>query len=514
MAKRKSFNGQPIGEYVNGVFYEGLRRDKHGLYVTDPTLPRNKNPVRFGKPDTPQKARKAEARIIRWQREQAARRGDVFHDTTIGVTLRRDDVREADHEQRQVLNLLGVPETPSKVGDKLPFKSIRSSQTSTGTVNEQLATVLERMPVGGKIALGEFWKQLGAAIRRDPREWAKRLGLPELKDLPHVEVQPDVSLDTLLERILNRSPALSKNEQTAVTSAWKMFTKAVGVGTVGEIEEEHVQAYAQAIEARIDDREWTNFDNTVKKNVARVRKVFIHSKKVTHCQRVLGLMGEGINLDAFRAMCAGLGEETIEKPIPTRKEFRALLDAADSRLLKCYALLAANCGFTDMTILDLWRESLHLSSKVPYHNHRRVKPKPTKRFSCLWPETVDALQEYLTHEHDGKVSTGNRTLFFSQDGKPIDRNWLNAEKALWFKRAGVPSDFVMSRFRHGIENIPSNLAAKRRQAVDRYHVDIVMGHVLPKTQSNYYKAGHEPLKYIADYLHEYYYGKKKGKGKK
>jgi len=50
-------------------------------------------------------------------------------------------------------------------------------------------------------------------------------------------------------------------------------------------------------------------------------------------------------------------------------------------------------------------------------------------------------------------------------------------------------------------------------AIDRYHLNIIMGHSLPKVKQYYYQAGAAPLVYITDYLHSYYYAKKRGKGK-
>jgi hypothetical protein len=502
-AKRKTHNGETRGVQVNGVFYEGLKQDSRGIYVYDPSLPRGKNIIRFGKPDTPEKARKVEARIIQWQRRQAERRGDVFHDGTIGVRVKRVHAREAGDADRQVIEVFGVGELDDVPPEqRRRSKAISNRQLPDGTylgVSEIRQLTQEEYDattdLTKAVPIAEFWKHVGSYIRRDPRTWAKRLGLPELKDLPYVTVQPDVSLDTIRDRYLNRVPRLSNTEQQGVKRAWKVFARAVSVATIADVDDEAIRRFAQEIDRRIQSRQWTSWKSTVSKALVRIRSVLRESadeaNPADHCQRVLGMLSnKKLKASALETECAKRGQRSKAKRLIKPEEFQALFKAAKGdRFLTCAVLLGANCGWTQMSLIGCWRESLHLSDKPPYHDFHRVKRKVVKRTAPLWPETVKALKGYLTHDHDPGVTNGaDKAFVFSQNRQLLTAHGLQKQLGGLVERAGI-APFLWSWWRHTCETVPRDEAPKQGVAIDPYHLNMVMGHVLPPVKQHYYLEG-------------------------
>jgi len=535
--KRRSHNGEPRGVHVNGVFYEGLKRDSRGIYVYDPTAARKKkgqrggNIIRFGNDDTPDKARRVEAKILKWKREQAQREGrGLAFESTMSLSLPAGRVIEppSTEELHSLSQTFGDGEEIAKRIEEGQHR-LDAALTQEGFSAEEARRFKQGLSEDPRFVMElawlsstEFWLKVGDAVRREPATWSRRLGLPELKGLPYVEVQPDVSLDIIRDRYVKRVPSLSAKEQTEITHAWKVFADAVQVETIAEVDKEAIQRFVEEIDRRIGAREWTSWKGTVSKALIRIRSVLRASAEddnpADHCRRVLGMISNRkLRAAAFEAECAKRGEKTKPKRPITPEEFQGLLKAAKGdRFLTCAVLLGANCGFTQMSLVGCWRESMHLEAEIPYHDFHRVKRQVVKRIAPLWVETRNALRAYLTQDHDPKVVKGDKILMFSHDGQPWKPHELKDELESLVDKAGVDPGLLWSWWRHTCETVPRDEAPKQGVAIDQFHLNMVMGHTLPQVKQHYYLEGAEPLTYITDYLHEYYYStskKRKGKAK-
>ena len=85
--------------------------------------------------------------------------------------------------------------------------------------------------------------------------------------------------------------------------------------------------------------------------------------------------------------------------------------------MKAIILLGINCAFYPSDIASIAYGHLHLDAPIPYHDFRRVKTRQ-RRMAALWPETVDAINEYLAFH---RPPNDSRIIFLSKLKKPYTK---------------------------------------------------------------------------------------------
>lgn len=177
-----------------------------------------------------------------------------------------------------------------------------------------------------------------------------------------------------------------------------------------------------------------------------------------------------------------------------------------SHPLKAMILLAANCGFgqTDLSALP----TRAISFDSGWIDFARVKTAVRRRIP-LWPETIAAIQEWLTVRPKAKdpadagllflTCRGSRWVKLSETGSPCDAIGQEFNKlliAMKLKRLGV-SFYAL---RHGFETIAG-------ETTDQVAVDAIMGHV-PQGMSAHYREriGENRLRRVVEHVRAWLFG--------
>jgi integrase len=159
-------------------------------------------------------------------------------------------------------------------------------------------------------------------------------------------------------------------------------------------------------------------------------------------------------------------------------EIRQILDALkDNPQLKAMVLLGANCGFGQSDISALPKRALDLDTG--WVDFPRPKTAVGRRIP-LWPETIDAIREYLPSRPKAKTEADAGLLFLTtrkvrwikvdpktgNHGDAIGQEFGKLLRRLDLKRPGLG----FYALRHGFETIAG-------ETLDQVSVDSIMGHV-------------------------------------
>lgn len=137
------------------------------------------------------------------------------------------------------------------------------------------------------------------------------------------------------------------------------------------------------------------------------------------------------------------------------EELSKLFAAADSRM-RCYMLIALNCGYYPEDIGDL--KASHLVKDGDRFYLRNLRKKTgTKRQHLLWPETVSAIEA----ERNGTEGL----LFVAPQGGEVDANTLQKPWARLQKVSGVKGYF--KHLRHTSSHAVKEIADSETSSVHR-----------------------------------------------
>jgi len=153
--------------------------------------------------------------------------------------------------------------------------------------------------------------------------------------------------------------------------------------------------------------------------------------------------------------------------------------AAAKPKLKVAILLGINCGFYPSDTVAITLDHLHLDGKIPYHDFRRVKTK-RRRMAALWPETVEAIQDYQ-RDHRKSASASERCLLLSRSRRRYSPG--GRELSLTFNRVldgnrslGVSLGSLRHTYATVVDLVP-----------DQAMIDLTMGHTSKSLQKRVYK---------------------------
>jgi integrase len=213
--------------------------------------------------------------------------------------------------------------------------------------------------------------------------------------------------------------------------------------------------------------------------------------------------------EEIRAMLSIVGEWS-------NGEKRRVLAGARMRAI---ILLAINCGFGNNDCGTLKMRALDLISGWHFH----ARPKTGVRRRCpLWPETIDAIQDWLKVRTKPKSEAHSDLLFISATGLPITGLTRQSEERLSAGKvfqlgmrnsAHDPMTKILTAvgirqrglsfysFRHTFETIGG--AVK-----DQVAVDLIMGHITEGMGTTYRDSiDDERLRAVTDHVRAWLFGK-------
>ena len=167
-------------------------------------------------------------------------------------------------------------------------------------------------------------------------------------------------------------------------------------------------------------------------------------------------------------------------------------------------LLGLNCGFYGEDTKSICLKHLNLTDPIPYHDFRRVKNN-RKRKAVLWPETVEAVNQYLAIR---KPAVETDRLLLTRFGLPFDphRRGLNESFNTLCSKAGIK--------RHGVSvgSLRHTYGTIMDLVPDKKMVNLTMGHVDQSIQARVYSQLNlselDRLKRVSDVVREWlFYGR-------
>jgi integrase len=179
--------------------------------------------------------------------------------------------------------------------------------------------------------------------------------------------------------------------------------------------------------------------------------------------------------------------------------------------LRAMILLGVNCGFGNADCGTL--EFRHLDLERGWINFPRPKTGAQRRCP-LWPETIDAIKEWLTLRPEPK-DTANAGLVFvtakggswhrvgySERSKPIEDNPISKETRKLLDRLGINGKRNFYALRHTFETIGG-------EAKDQVAVDFIMGHAREDMASVYReRISDARLKGVSDFVRAWLFAEK------
>ena len=225
--------------------------------------------------------------------------------------------------------------------------------------------------------------------------------------------------------------------------------------------------------------------------VQRIRSVFKHSFDAELIDRPIRF-GPGFARPTKKTMRlerAKKGSRMFEAD-----ELRRILAAA-AQPLKAMILLGVNCGYGNADCGTLPLSALNLEGGwVSYH-----RPKTGISRRCpLWPETTEAVKEYLAKRREPKDPADAGLVFLTARGgswhKQIEDNPISKETRKLLNTLGINGHRSFYALRHTFETMGG-------EAKDQVAVDHIMGHARDDMATVYReRISDERLKAVANYV--------------
>ena len=146
---------------------------------------------------------------------------------------------------------------------------------------------------------------------------------------------------------------------------------------------------------------------------------------------------------------------------------------------KAIVLLGINAAYGPSDVANVRRSDIH-ENKITLPRVKNGKP----RLAFLWPETLQAIKDYLFYERPAMTANGNDLLFINSHQRPWSRKERTGfsftclshyfQKLLPVKREGV-----------GFYSLRRTFATVAEEALDIPAVGVVMGHVDRSMQGVY-----------------------------
>ncbi len=226
--------------------------------------------------------------------------------------------------------------------------------------------------------------------------------------------------------------------------------------------------------------------HALRRHITAIKSVFKYAYDMGLIEQPVRF-GRGLEMPtAAQQRKAKQNSEAINgKRLFTPEEMRCLIDASDG-YIKAAIFLGVNGGFGNTDVATLPRAALDLEKNLVSY----ARPKTgVQRVFPLWPETVVALNEFLTHRPAPKNAEVARLVFLNSRGNPLVRQivstdtsgltkvtnidklhvcFANLLRSLGLKRPGIGFYTLRHTFRTWADEVH-----------DQHAIFRIMGHALP-----------------------------------
>lgn len=188
------------------------------------------------------------------------------------------------------------------------------------------------------------------------------------------------------------------------------------------------------------------------------------------------------------------------------EDLRTVLGAA-TRSMKAMILLGVNCGFGNADCATLPLAAVNL--KAGWLEYARPKTEISRRCH-LWPETVQAIEEYLACRPKPTNAEDAGLLFITKRGFSWDKsgNGDNHANPISFEMVKLLRKLDMYRPGLGFSALRHTFRTVADEVRDQRAIDYVMGHKDERVIANTYveQVKDERLAAVASHVHQWLFG--------
>ncbi|MDM8006905.1 MAG: tyrosine-type recombinase/integrase [Phycisphaerae bacterium] len=364
-----------------------------------------------------------------------------------------------------------------------------------GRVKDKPETI--RTDEHGSVSLIEvdsalYWTKVRDDLLRDPKEFARKVGVPEIGYLERLKPPPPpLSLVEAGRLYLTEKQAeMHPKHWENVSTYWKEFCDLVGVETLDDLNRDAFAKYASIVKAkRLEKSTKTNKARGQSWVRARFSTVATVVKYAFEAQKISPELYTGLRQAWLQPLA--LPKQPKGKAITIKPaEFAEMLKAADD-FMKALLLVGVNAAFYPVDFKRLEWEHVDLEHGTLSLRREKMDSGSVQgvtRHAVLWKATVDALTG---------IQSENPFVFAVKGGGPI------APATLWERfRTLCKKAKVKRKLRpEDLRNTAGTIASRQAPSMQ---YKVLMGHVLRGEDSGYVEDNpfyvSDACKAIGDYL--------------
>lgn len=308
-------------------------------------------------------------------------------------------------------------------------------------------------------------------LRENPKLVAERTATKELAYLE--QLQPPPAPLTLLDirKLYSQKPFEDPNESKRSLKFWDEFCRAVAPAkAANEVKPEHLMKYHRECSSR------PHASKTIRNRYMKIGSIlkYAHNLKPEHRAVIQNLRTE------LHLICRTRNENAGQPDPIEVDDFAALYQAADIRW-RAILLCMLNFAMHPKEAGELLKEEVNTRTRELRSRRTRTK---VWRVASVWPETIQAIQEYAASQANNPAYVGSRFLFLNTVDRPFGRSALTyyyreTLKPRAEKLAKRTLHCTLDSIRDGGQNAADSGGA------DSIHTEMLMGHALPGAMGNY-----------------------------
>lgn len=287
----------------------------------------------------------------------------------------------------------------------------------------------EGQPTTGTYLIDEvaIFSAVRNLIINDPILAAKRLGIPEIAHLQHIQIPQDIKLSDLLANYISRAP--NKQSTLEIKSVFEKFLEITGFKTLADINLNGLQKYREAIEqSKYGAATKKCYYGRVKTVVSKNLKYGVDAVQIRQA------------LDKFKVLFTDQPMPQVNPQPISRLDFHKLLNTADIKW-QAILLLSLNCCLHLGEALKLKWSELNLETKTYACIRSKTSKHRIPRAATLWQITVDTLKQVK--------KTKSEYIFTTKHGVLHNRSAAGVTFSKIRAKAGVPDTVKFDSIRDG-----------------------------------------------------------------
>ena len=253
--------------------------------------------------------------------------------------------------------------------------------TGDDTLKPVAYTSQEGQPTTGTYLIDEnaIFSAVRNLIINDPALAAKKLGIPEIIHLRHIQIPQEILLGDLLATYMSRQNG--KRSAIEAKQAFEKFLKATGFKTLADINHGGLMAFRESVESsKLSAGTKQAYYGRVKTIIGKNLKYGGDASQIRQA------------LDKLKVLFTdSLMPQVNPQPI-SRQDFHSLLQAANVQW-KTILLVSLNCCLHLGECLNLKWSEVNLAAKTYACIRTKTAKHRIPRAAVLWQETVDALRQ-------------------------------------------------------------------------------------------------------------------------